>query len=691
MWKIGKRVYITLLFSFLYLPIAVMIAFSFNASKSRTIFSGFTLDWYRNLFNNQSTLRALALTLVLAFLSAIIATVIGTMASVGVNRMRRGSRAAVMNVSYLPIVNPEILAGVSMMLLFVVMKQGFEFIGAHWIAKDLIGLPSLLIAHVTFNLPYVLFNVAPKVRRMDMRLYDAAMDLGCNERQSFFKVVLPEIMPAVLSSFLICLTYSFDDFTISYFNAGNEQTLPIAIYSMTRKKVSPEINALSTIMFGVILTIILVANYRERMANQPRTAGKRKFKPKHLIAPALAAIVTLSLVVGPLISSLGMSPTVDVEVVDNGYDWQRLADKNITLNVYNWGEYIADGVDGESLDVNAAFEALTGIHVNYTTFDSNESLYAKLKSGGAKYDVVIPSDYMIGKMAAEGLIAPLDFENIPNFELVGGEYTGRSYDPEDAYSVPYMWGYVGIIYNTTMVEEEPDSWDALWDERYKNQILMFDNSRDAFGIALRKLNLSLNPTDTAQIDAAARELMAQKNVVQAYVMDQIFDKMEGGEAALAPYYAGDAITMIEENPDLAFAVPSEGTNYFVDALCIPADTANKQAAEMYINFMCEPEVSAENSSFIGYSTPITDALELLDEEVREDEIAYPSEEVLANTESFDVLPDELNRYMDKSWSDMRGGNEEGGGWIIPLLLLAAIIATVVVTVVNRNRRKRRVW
>ncbi|GHV37807.1 spermidine/putrescine ABC transporter substrate-binding protein [Clostridia bacterium] len=392
----------------------------------------------------------------------------------------------------------------------------------------------------------------------------------------------------------------------------------------------------------------------------------------------------------PLISGLGRNAEIEVGVVD-GYDWERLSDKNITLNVYNWGEYIADGVDGESLDVNAAFEQLTGIHVNYTTFDSNESLYAKLKSGGAHYDVIIPSDYMIGKMAREGLIAPLNLDNIPNFNLVGDEYRGRSYDPEDMYSVPYMWGYVGIIYNTTMVDEEPDSWNALWDSRYAGNILMFDNSRDAFGIALKKLGLSLNPDDEAQIDAAAKELLAQKSVVQAYVMDQIFDKMEGGEAALAPYYAGDAVTMIDESPDLAFAVPKEGTNYFVDAMCIPSDSANSEAAEMYINFLCEPEVSAENAMFIGYSTPITDALELLDEEILEDGISYPDEETLANTETFDVLSDELNRHMDKAWSDMRGGNEEGGGWVIPLLLLAAMIATVVVTVVNRQRKKRRAW
>lgn len=277
-----KRVYMVLLFSFLYVPIAVLIAFSFNQSKSRATFTGFTLDWYKQLFRNEMILSALGLSLVLAFVSAIIATMLGTMAAMGINRMRRKTRGAVMNVTYLPIVNPEIITGVSMMLLFVVIKGGFAAMAEPdgggvmgWISTRLIGLPSLLIAHITFNVPYVIFTVSPKLRQMDIRLYEAALDLGCNPRQAFFKVVLPDIMPAILSSFLICLTYSIDDFTISYFTSGNKQTLPIAIYSMTRKKVSPEINALSTIMFVAIFAIIMIANYRENKAEQKKRRRAR--------------------------------------------------------------------------------------------------------------------------------------------------------------------------------------------------------------------------------------------------------------------------------------------------------------------------------------------------------------------------------------------------------------------------------
>ncbi|MDL2218918.1 ABC transporter substrate-binding protein [Ruminococcaceae bacterium OttesenSCG-928-O06] len=364
-----------------------------------------------------------------------------------------------------------------------------------------------------------------------------------------------------------------------------------------------------------------------------------------------AALLALAICALPL-AGCGGTGAQGVEV-EPGYDYERFADAGITLNVYNWGEYISDGTDGESMDVNAEFEALTGIKVNYTTFDTNEAMYAKLKSGGASYDVIIPSDYMIGKMASEDMLAPLDFANIPNFELIGEEYKNQAYDPDNLYSVPYTWGYVGIIYNTTMVDDVVDSWDILWDEKYAGDVLMFDNSRDAFAIALKRMGESMNPTTTSQIDHAAVELSAQRRVVQAYVMDQIFDKMEGGEAALAPYYAGDAITMIEENPDLAFAVPKEGTNYFVDAMCVPAGSANKEAAEMYINFMCETAVAVENCLAIGYSTPQVRAEVALPDDVKNNPIAYPPVEVLDNTETFTVLSDELNAYMDKAWSDMR--------------------------------------
>ena len=310
--------------------------------------------------------------------------------------------------------------------------------------------------------------------------------------------------------------------------------------------------------------------------------------------------------------------------------------------------------------------------MNYTTFDSNESLYAKMKSGGASYDVIFPSDYMVGKMIQEGMLAELDYSNIPNFSRIGEDYRGWSFDPDNAYSVPYTWGTTGIIYNTTMVEEAPTRWADLWDVEYAGNVLMFNNSRDAYAIAAKKLGRSLNPGSVDEVDLVMKELQAQKSVVQAYVMDEIFDKMEGGEAAMAPYYAGDALTMIEDNPDLAFVSPEEGVNFFVDSMCVPATSRHKEAAELFINYMCEPTVAYQNCDFIGYSTPLTEVWEMLDDDLKYSPIAYPDESVMSKAEVFVTLPDDVNAEMDAKWSEMKSYDESGSGWLVVAFLLAAL-------------------
>lgn len=370
--------------------------------------------------------------------------------------------------------------------------------------------------------------------------------------------------------------------------------------------------------------------------------------------------------------------------------YQQFRGQNITLNVYNWGEYIADGSEG-SADVIREFEMLTGITVHYTTFASNEEMYAKLKSGGTyQYDVIVPSDYMIARMIAEDMVEPLNYDNIPNAQLIGEQYTGLEYDPDDAFSVPYMWGTVGIVYNTLMVGEDVEitSWDALWDEQYIGNILMFSNSRDAFGISLMRLGYSMNSTDPDELAEAAEQLKLQKQLVQAYVMDEIFNKMEGGEAAVAPYYAGDAITMMDENPDLAFVIPEEGTNYFVDAMVIPKGSANKEAAELFINYMCEVEVSAANADYIGYSTPIPEALELLDLDEETLAIAYPDEEVVENTEVFRLLPEAVNNQIDRYWTEILSYNENANVWIGPVFLAGGFIGSIVILVYRATKKKR---
>lgn len=320
----------------------------------------------------------------------------------------------------------------------------------------------------------------------------------------------------------------------------------------------------------------------------------------------------------------------------------------VEINVYNWGEYISDGTDG-SVDVNKMFTEETGIEVNYTTFASNEEMYAKIKSNAAEYDVIIPSDYMIGRMIDEGMLEKLDFSNIPNAQKIDPRFLNKEYDPSNEYSVPYTWGTVGIIYNTKMVDDVVDSWDILWNKKYEDNILMFNNSRDAFAIACKKLGYSLNTTDMSELTAAAEELSKQKEVLQAYVMDEIFDKMQNGEAALAPYYAGDAITMIDVNPDLSFAVPKEGSNVFIDAMCIPKGSKNKEAAEKYINFMTRTDVAKENIEFIGYSTPQKEVWENLDEELRNDPICYPPQEILGRCETMKTLPKEVSQEMENLW------------------------------------------
>ena len=319
---------------------------------------------------------------------------------------------------------------------------------------------------------------------------------------------------------------------------------------------------------------------------------------------------------------------------------------NGEVNVYNWGEYIDE-------DIFDQFTEETGIKVNYTTYSDNESLYSVLASGSGEYDVIIPSDYMVARMIDEGMLEPLNFDHIPNYSNIDDAYKGLEYDPDNQYSVPYMWGTVGIIYNTTMVDYEVTSWDALWDENLSGQILMFDNSRDALAIALQKLGYSINTTDEGEIEEATQLLIEQKPLLQAYVMDQIFDKMEAGEAAIAPYYAGDAITMIEANPDLAFCLPEEGSNLFVDAMCIPKGAANKDNAEAFINFMCDPETIAANCEVTGYSAPSTAARALLDEELAGNEIAYPSEETLSRCNVFVNLPENILALYDAEWTRLK--------------------------------------
>lgn len=381
--------------------------------------------------------------------------------------------------------------------------------------------------------------------------------------------------------------------------------------------------------------------------------------------------------------------------ISNPDYYTRFKGKGVSINVYNWGEYISTGADAGTLDVNSEFEKLTGIKVNYTNFATNEELYAKLKSGAASYDVVIPSDYMISKMIAENLVQPLDFDNIPNFEYIMDNFRNKEYDPTNEYSVPYTWGTVGIIYDTTMIDLDPEDidWDILWNEDYADQILMFDNPRDAFAIAEIMLGYSLNTEDDEELEQAAAKLKRQKHILQGYVMDEVFDKMGAGDALIAPYYAGDALTILDDNEDLDFVVPQSGTNLFVDAMCIPTSAREKEAAEMYINFMCEPDIAFSNIDYICYSTPHKAAFEMLDEETRESSISYPNEDFIRDkTTVFVNLSNEASLKMQNLWTEMKSAEDENSNrWVAPIFLIFCVITMIVVLIRRYIRKKKDIF
>ena len=629
-----NRIFTILIFVFLYIPMAVLIVASFNTGKDITQFEGFTLSRYAELFKDRQLLQLLGNSLLISVLASGISTVFGTFAAVGIHGLKPKMRKVVMSLTNIPMTNPDIVTGVSLSLLFV-------FVGSNLLGqKESLTFWTLLIAHVTFGLPYVILNVMPKLQQMNPALQDAAMDLGCTPRQAFFKVTLHEIMPGVVSGAIMAFTMSLDDFVISYFVTGSDfVTLPVEIYSLTKKPIQPKIYAMFTLLFLLIFVLMVGMNVMQVRGeqNQRKRRATADSKAVRVVKRVAAVVALLALVVGiGFLVFPGKSDT-------------------ITLNVYNWGQYMARGEDG-SEDIIALFEEkYPNIKVNYTTYDSNEIMYSKLSGGGVAIDVIFPSDYMIARMIKENMLLPIDYDNIPNYQYIDDNFRNTAYDPENKYSVPYTWGTVGIIYNTKHVDEEDlTGWELMWNEKYEGKILMFDNSRDAFGIAQFLLGEDINTTDKAVLDKAAEKLKEQKPVLQQYVMDQIYSTMENEEAWIAAYYAGDCMTMMENNPDLAFYLPeNQGFNLFIDAACIPTCAKEKEAAELFINFLCDPEISAANMDWVCYSTPISEAKQYLSEEMVSDPVAYPDENILKNGVSFAYLPEEISRYMESLFMQVR--------------------------------------
>ena len=654
-----NRVFTVLVFLFLYLPIFLLIVFSFNEGNSNTVWTGFSLHWYKELFQNRLIMRSVYTTLLVSILATLISTFAGTFAAIGFYSLRRRKRAVLNTVNNIPMMNADIVTGVAMCLFFVAF---FGFWGefAAWVnhIQDLFELPerltlgfgTLLIAHISFNIPYVILSVGPKLRQMDKNLIDAAQDLGCTWFQAFFKVMLPEIKPGIVSGALTAFTMSIDDFIISYFTAGSSSsTLAMTIYGMTKKRVTPEINAISTLLFVVVLILLVITNVRE--ASMEKMEQRRK-KLATATAAEAARYARKNRSWGPLPKIAGAVAAVALVVVTAAAANQNAGQR--VVNVCSWGEYIDESLIEQ-------FEEETGITVNYQTVESNEALYSLLKSGAGDYDVIVPSDYMISQLIEEDMLEKLDYGNIPNFSLIDERFKNLPYDPENLYTVPYAWGTVGIIYNNTMIEEPITSWSAMFDTQYANNVLMFRNSRDAMATALLYLGYSLNTTDEAQLREAFDLLSDAKEngVYQSFVMDEIYQKLEGGNAAIGAYYAGDYLSMLENNEDLAFVIPEEGSNWFVDAMCVLKDAPHKEEAEAWINFIASTEANLANMDYIWYASPNTEALEgypAYYEELYEEpldpeiyEIIAAPQETLDRCQMYVVLPYEIRALYNELW------------------------------------------
>lgn len=617
-----QKLYLALIFIILYAPIVTLMVLSFNQSKTRSKWGGFTLKWYKELFQNEQIMSAFYTTLIIAFLSAAAATVIGTAAAIAIQGMKNRWRTLYMGVTNIPMMNAEIVMGVSLMLLFIACRMT-------------LGFGTILIAHITFNIPYVILSVAPKLKQTNRHVYEAALDLGASPLNAFFKVVFPDIVPGVLSGFMLAFTMSLDDFVITHFTKGpGIDTLSTKIYTEVRKGIKPEIYALSTIMFVTVLVLLILINYSPE--EKEETRKKRVKKPskvkKVLFRRVIPAVICAVFVFGGFYYAQESNMMNSEKVV-----------------VYNWGEYL----DPEVLTL---FEQETGIDVVYEEFETNEILYPKISSGAIAYDVICPSDYMIQRMIENNLLAEINFDNIPNVKNIGKDYMeqSRQFDPENKYSVPYCWGTVGILYNKTMVDEPITSWSVLWDEKYKDNILMQDSVRDAFGVTLKYLGYSLNSTDLDELTEARDLLIKQKPLVQAYVIDQVRDKMIGNEAAIGVIYSGEAIYTQMENPDLEYVIPEEGSNIWIDSWVIPKNAENKENAEKFINFLCRPEIALMNFEYITYSTPNSEARKLIeDEAIRNSEIAFPDLSKYDNLETFQYLGTEADQTYGELWNQVK--------------------------------------
>lgn len=627
--KFSRRLILALVLVFFYFPILYMLVFSFNGSRSLTSFDGFSLQWYTKMFHDRNMMEAIYYTLVTAIIATFVSTIVGTITAIGLSKSKRIVKEVVQQINDLPIMNPEIVTAVGLMLFYVSMKMEKGFL-------------TMLLAHIAFCTPYVILSVMPKLRSLDPNLAEAAMDLGAKPSQAMWKVIVPQIMPGIVSGALIAFTMSFDDFTISYFVTGNGvKNISTLVWTMS-KRINPSINSLSTIIVLMITITLLIVNVL------PVVCEKAKKKNKPISNRVFGVIgVCIALVFSGILYGLkgGMSTNSPQDAIAKyGSD---------TLKVYNWGEYIDP-------EVNDAFEKQFGVKVIYDTFDSNELMYTKLQ-GGESYDVLVPSDYMIQRLIGEDYLQPLDKRMIPNIAVLADGVKGLSYDPDNTYSVPYFWGTVGIVYNKNNIDKkdlEKEGWNIFLDQKYKGHIYMYDSERDSFMMALKALGYSMNTDDEAQLQQAYEWLVKVVDTMNPEIVtDEVIDAMINGNKDMALVYSGDAAYILSENEEMAYYMPSEGTNLWSDAMVIPKNAKNPKLANEYINFILEYENSMKNSVFVGYASSNGEVLDTLSGEGGDFEgneaylprVGYPKDEIFEFNEK-------AKKIMSNLWTKVKIAN-----------------------------------
>ena len=571
--SVASKIILILTMLFFYLPILYIIVFSFNDSRSLTKFSGFSLRWYEKMFADSTMMEAVLYTVIIALIATVVSTVVGTITAIGLSKSRKVVQKMVERINDLPVMNPDIVTAISLLMFFSVLtvKKGFG---------------TLLLAHIMFCVPYVMLSVTPKLRSLDPNLIDAAMDLGATPFQALTKVIVPQIKPGIVSGALIAFTMSFDDFVISYFTTGNGvNNISILVYTMS-KRVNPSINALSTIVILLITLALGVVNIVPIVREKREKDGKTSSAVSRKAMAIVAGVLVLAVLGGTVGASVSQQRKSAEAIEKYGSN---------VLKLYLPGEYLGENVISD-------FEKQFGVRVIVENFDSNEMMYTKLMAGD-RYDVVIPSDYMIERLMKENFLQPLDKSLIPNMENMDDAVRGMSYDPQNDWSIPYFWGSVGLVYNHENVDPaviEREGWEILRNTDYAGHVYIYDSERDSFMMAFKALGYSMNTEDPDEINAAYEWLLQMNNTMSpVYVTDEVIDGMMNGYKDIAVVYSGDAAVVLDENEEMSFYMPSQGTNIWCDAMVIPQNAENPKLAHEFINYMLTYEAAFDNTETVG--------------------------------------------------------------------------------------------